>query len=94
MCNCYYYDRAVHILVAVEMCTLLDRNNFSSSSNGQMAAHRVTGLIIKMLRLLLCRGWGVVAAGGSEMYINIELLTAASRPQAVCTLFQLICDTL
>ena len=46
MCNCYYYDRAVHISVAVDMRTLLDRNNFSSSSNGQVAAHQVTGLII------------------------------------------------
>ena len=26
------------------MRTLLDRNNFSSSSNGQVAAHGVTGL--------------------------------------------------
>ena len=24
VCNCYYYDRAVHILVAVDMRTLLD----------------------------------------------------------------------
>ena len=47
MCNCYYYDRAVHISVAVDMCTLLDRKNFSSSSNGQAAAHRATGLIMK-----------------------------------------------
>ena len=51
MCNCYYYDRAVHSSVAADMRTLLDRNNFSSSSNGQVAAHRVTGLIIKRLRL-------------------------------------------
>ena len=42
VCNCYYYDRAVHISVAVDMRTLLDRKNFSSSSNGQVAAHRVT----------------------------------------------------
>ena len=47
MCNCYYYDRAVHISVAIDMRTLLDRKNFSSSSNGQVAAHRVTGFIIK-----------------------------------------------
>ena len=39
MCNCYHYDRAVHISVAVDMRTFLDRNNFSSSSNGQVAAH-------------------------------------------------------
>ena len=51
MCNCYYYDRAVHISVAVDMRTLLDRKNCSSSSNGQVAAHRVTGLIIKRLWL-------------------------------------------
>ena len=31
------------------MRTLLDRKNFSCSSNGQVAAHRVTGLIIKRL---------------------------------------------
>ena len=49
VCNCYYYDRAVHISVAVDMRTLLDRNNFSFSSNGQVAAHRATGLIIKRL---------------------------------------------
>ena len=49
VCNCYYYDRAVHISVAVDVRTLLDRNHFSSSSNGQVAAHRVTGLIIKRL---------------------------------------------
>ena len=42
-------DRAVHISVAVDMRTLSDRNHFSSSSNGQVAAHRVTGLIIKRL---------------------------------------------
>ena len=44
VCNCYCYDRAVHISVAVDMRTLLDRKNFSSSSNGQVAAHWVTGL--------------------------------------------------
>ena len=49
VCNCYYYDRAVHVSVAVDMRTLLDRNNFSSSSNGQVSARRVTGLIIKRL---------------------------------------------
>ena len=49
-----YYDRAVaaiHISVVVNMRTLLDRNNFSSRTNGQVAARRVTGLIIKMLGL-------------------------------------------
>ena len=45
VCNCYYYDRAEHISVAVDMRTLLDRKNNSSSSNGQVAAYRVTGLI-------------------------------------------------
>ena len=35
--------------LAVDMRALLDMNNFSSSSNGQVAAHRVTGLIIKRL---------------------------------------------
>ena len=40
VCNCYYYDRAVHISVAVDMRTLLDRNNFSSKSNGQVAARQ------------------------------------------------------
>ena len=49
VCNCYYYDRAVHIPVAVDMRTLLDRNNCCSSSNGQVAARRVTWLIIKRL---------------------------------------------
>ena len=49
MYKCYYYDRAVHIPVAVDISTLLDRKNFSYSSNGQVAAHRVTGLIIKRL---------------------------------------------
>ena len=49
MCNCYYYDRAVHISVVVDMRTLLDRNNFCSRINGQVAARRVTGLIIKRL---------------------------------------------
>ena len=33
------------------MRTLLDRKSFSSSSNGQVAAHRVTRLIIKRLWL-------------------------------------------
>ena len=28
VCNCYYYDCAVHIAVAVDMRTLLDRKNF------------------------------------------------------------------
>ena len=44
----YYYDRAVglYISVAVVMRTLLDRKNFSSSANGQVAAHRV-GLLSK-----------------------------------------------
>ena len=51
VCNCYYYDRAVHISVAVDMRTLSDRNTFSSSSKGQVAAHWVTGLIIKRLCL-------------------------------------------
>ena len=45
----FNYDRAVHISVAVDMRTLMDRNNFSSSSNCQVTAHRVTGLIIKAL---------------------------------------------
>ena len=49
VCNCYYYDRAVHI--SVDMRTLLDRKNFSSRTNGQGAARRVTGLIIKRLCL-------------------------------------------
>ena len=50
VCNCYYYDRAVHISVAVDMRTLLDGNHFfSCSSNGQVAAYRVTGPIIKRL---------------------------------------------
>ena len=30
------------------MRTLLDKNTFSSSSNGQVTAHRVTGLIVKL----------------------------------------------
>ena len=47
VCNCYYYDRPVHISVAVG--TLLDRKNFSSRTNGKVAARRVTGLIIKGL---------------------------------------------
>ena len=56
VCNCYYYDRAVHISVAVDMRTLLDRKKFSSSSNDQVAAHRVTGLIIKRLWMNRQRG--------------------------------------
>ena len=48
----YIYDRAVHISVAVDMRTLLDGNNFSSSSNGQVAAHRVTGLFNKIKALV------------------------------------------
>ena len=39
----------VHISVAVDMRTLLERKNFSFSSNGQVAAHRVTELISKRL---------------------------------------------
>ena len=39
-----YYDRAGR-----SMRTLLDRKNFSSSSNGQVAAHRGIGLIVKRL---------------------------------------------
>ena len=34
VCNCYYYDRAVHISVAVDMHTLLDRKNFSFRPGG------------------------------------------------------------
>ena len=45
------YTCAVHISVAVDMHTLLDRKNFSSNSNGQIAAHQVTELIIKRLWL-------------------------------------------
>ena len=45
---CYYCDR---VSVAVDIRTLLDRNNFSSSSNGQVAAHRVTVIITKRLWL-------------------------------------------
>ena len=37
----------LHISVAVDMRTLLDREKISSGSNGQVATHRVTGLIIK-----------------------------------------------
>ena len=37
VCNCYYYDRAVHISVALDMRTLLDRENISSRTNGQVA---------------------------------------------------------
>ena len=32
------------------MRTLLDRNNFSSRTDGQVAVRRVTGLVIKRLR--------------------------------------------
>ena len=39
----------LHISVAVYMRTLLDRNTFSSSSNGQVAARRATGLILGLL---------------------------------------------
>ena len=39
----------VPISVAVDMRTLLDRNNLSSRTNGQVAARRMTGLIIKRL---------------------------------------------
>ena len=70
MCNCYYYDRAVHISVAVDMRTLLDRKNFSSSSNGQVAAHRATGLIIKRL-------WFNVTVLAPRTG-NIELLSIAA----------------
>ena len=42
VCKCYYYDRAVHISVAVDMHTLLDRKNFSSRTNGKVAARPVT----------------------------------------------------
>ena len=44
-----YHDRAVHISVAVDMRTLLDRNNFSSIANGQVAARRVTAYYQKAL---------------------------------------------
>ena len=67
MCNCYYYDRAVHISVAVDMRTLLDRNNFSSSSNGQVAAHRVTGPIIKRLWSYV-RGHSALPSTESDNY--------------------------
>ena len=61
VCNCYYCDRAVHISVAVDMRTLLDRKNYSSSSNGQVAAHRVTGLIIiKRLWLYYDLDWSIL----------------------------------
>ena len=52
VCNCYYYDRAVHISVAVVMRTLLDMKTFSSSYNDQVAAHRVMAYYQKAL---LCR---------------------------------------
>ena len=50
MCNCYYYDRAVptHFSSRRHACAHVD--NVSSSTNGHVAAHRVTGLI-KRLRL-------------------------------------------
>ena len=38
-----------HVSVALDMRTLLDRKNISSRTNGQVAARRVTGLIIKRL---------------------------------------------
>ena len=39
------------------MHTLLDRNNFSSRTNGQVAARRVTGLIIKRLLVFSFVSW-------------------------------------
>ena len=40
---------AIVTMMAGDMRTLLDWNTFSFNSNGQVAAHRVTGLIIKRL---------------------------------------------
>ena len=38
-----------HFSSLIDMRTLLDRKNISSRTNGQVAARRVTGLIIKRL---------------------------------------------
>ena len=43
----------LHISVAVDMRTLLDINNFSSSSNGQVAAQRVTAYYQKDLLIII-----------------------------------------
>ena len=49
MCAIVTIMIAGHISVALGMRTLLDRKNISSRTNGQVAARRVTGLIIKRL---------------------------------------------
>ena len=53
------------------MHTLLDRNDFSFRSNDQVAAHRVTGLIIKRLWPDLRQVWP--AAMYYYNIINIDL---------------------
>ena len=57
------------ISVDVDMRTLLERKNSSSSSNGQVAAHRVTRLIIKAL-LLLIRHNPRLALARMEQFFN------------------------
>ena len=47
--------RPGHISVAVDMRTLLDGTHFSSRTNGQVAARRVTGS--------LSRDFGVICTG-------------------------------
>ena len=66
-----YYDRAVHISVAVgvDTRTLLYRKNFSSRTNGQVAARRVTGLIIKRLCFAFS---GLASAFGCDVCIGFS----------------------
>ena len=67
MCAIITIMIAQYISVAVDMRTLLDRKMFSFSSNGQVAAHRVTGLIIKRL----CFYYAMFVALGctADMYL-------------------------
>ena len=43
-----------HFSSLIDMCTLLDRKNISSKTNGQVAARRVTDWAYYQKALLLC----------------------------------------
>ena len=76
MCNCYNYDRTVHISVDVDLRTLLDRKNLSSNSKGQVAAHRVTGLITRAVLRLECSLDCISGSVGHQQNIFIFSLSA------------------
>ena len=65
---------AIVTMMAGDMRTLLDWNNFSFSSNGQVVAHRVTGLISK--------GFGDTKLCSALSFVRIATICIAYRPEA------------